>query len=82
MLVSIGGKKYGWIFDAENRLVAEASAENNVRKVDLSADFRPVDGILFPFSNSPKIGSLNLELKLTSIETNPNLTEKDWAIPQ
>lgn len=80
--VSVGGKEYGWIFDAENRLILEASTEDNQQRLDLSEDFRTVDGILLPFSNVSQLGALILNLKLSSIEVNPNLTEKDWASPR
>lgn len=80
--VLVGGKEYGWLFDAENRLVGEASTEDNLQRLDLSEDFRTVGGILFPFSNMSQLGNLILELQLTSVEVNPNLTEKDWAMPR
>ena len=80
--VTIGGKEYGWLFDHENRLIMEASTENNQQRLDLSEDFRTIDGILLPFSNVSQLGALILELNLTSAEVNPNLTEKDWAIPR
>lgn len=80
--VLIGGKEYGWLFDAENRLIVEASTEDNQQRLDLSEDFRAVSGVLLPFSNASQIGSLILELNLSAVEVNPNLTEKDWALPR
>lgn len=80
--VSVGGKDYGWLFDAENRLIMEASTEENQQRLDLSEDFRAVNGVLLPFSNMSQFGALILELNLTLVEVNPNLTEKDWALPR
>ena len=80
--VLINGKKYGWLIDRENRLIGEVSIGGNGQQLDVSDDFRTVNGILFSFSNISQFSGLVVDFKVASIEVNPNLTEKDWAVPR
>lgn len=80
--VKINGEEYGWLFDAENRLTAEASKEDGAEKLELSSDFRNVKGVVVPFSSGLALGSLTVELKLSSVEVNPTFSANDWAIPK
>lgn len=81
LMLLIDGKKHGMIFDGDNRLVAELSADDGILKTDYSSDFKAVNGIVLPFKSKFVEGTQTIEVKYSSIEVNPNFIEKDWSIP-
>ncbi len=81
LMLLIDGKKHGMIFDADNRLVAEVSADDGILQTEYSEDFKPVNGILLPFKSKFVEGTKSIEVKYSAIEVNPSLSEKDWQIP-
>ncbi len=81
LMLLIDGKKHGMIFDGDNRLVAELSADDGILKTDYSSDFKSVNGIILPFKSKFVEGTKSIEVKYSSIEVNPKLPEKDWSIP-
>jgi hypothetical protein len=81
LMLLIDGKKNGMIFDADNRLVAELSADDGILQTDYSSDFKPVSGVLLPFKSKFVEGTKTIEVKYSSIEVNPSFNGKDWEIP-
>jgi hypothetical protein len=79
--VLIDGEKYGMIFDADNRLVAELGTENGVLQTTYSLDYRNAGGIIIPFKSKVTLGEESIEVKFSAVEVNPIFNEKDWAVP-
>ena len=77
-----GGETYSRIFNRENLLISESLMYQPEENLDLYDDFRSIGVIKIPHRKTSLLKSLLLIVDWSAIEVNPNLTAKDWAIPQ
>ncbi len=83
LAVKINGVKHLLGFDKKSHLLIDDYFENQEQHEITFDDFRKVKGITFPFYERQIIKEKESRtVKYWSIEVNPKLTEKDWAVPK
>ena len=84
-LVTNSGKKYTHYYDVNNgykiREVSELSTPQGsfTQKIDL-ADYKEVDGMMYPFKLIQNVGGRSIELKVESIKVNTNLSDSMFEV--
>lgn len=69
-------------FDKNSRLLIDDYSVNGEQHEITFDDFRKINGIVFPFFERSIIKNVESRtIKYWSVEVNPKLTEKDWAVP-
>ncbi len=86
--VQIDGQYYEWKFNDENVLIFESYANERDESRTLFDDFRSVKGVKIPHRASATLESFSINVTLlmihdwATVEVNPVLTAKDWAVPK
>lgn len=86
--VQINGQSYEWKFNDENVLLSESFADDRDRTRTSFDNFRNVKGVTIPYRASATLESFSIRVVLlmihdwTTVEVNPALTAKDWAVPK
>ena len=93
MRVTINGRNYEWVFDAQNRLISEVYKEETDDEkyftlVRTSLDnFNKINGMIFPRRKISTLRTYPSDIVLldsldwTTIEVNPVFSERDWSVP-
>lgn len=84
-LVTISGKKYTHYYDVNSgykiREVSELSTPQGsfTQKVDL-ADYKEIDGIMYPFKLTQHVGGRSIELNVESIRVNTGISDSMFEV--
>lgn len=84
----INGQAYEWKFNDRNVLISESFADDRDETRSLFDDFRNVRGVKIPYRVAATLESFSINVTLlmihdwTTVEVNPTLTAKDWAVPK
>ncbi len=93
MRVTINGRNYEWVFDTKNRLISEVYKDETEDEKYFTwvrtsfDDFKVLNGLTLPHRKISTLRIYPTDLVLldlhewTTIEINPKLTAKDWAVP-
>lgn len=85
--VQINDQSYEWKFDDQNLLLSEFFANERDDTRVFFDDFRTIKNIKIPHRAAAALGSSSSDVTLlmihdwTTVEVNPVLTAKDWAVP-
>ncbi len=94
MRVTVNDQGYEWVFDAKNRLISEVYKDETADEKYFTwvrtsfDDFNKLNGITLPRRKISTLRSYPYDMVLldsldwTTIEINPTLTDKDWAVPK